>query len=64
MFECKTFSRFCCLTSFLEAIEGKKVMKLKLMGMLDVGDVMFGYKLPVNGDDIMKEYNLETRSSY
>ena len=20
---------------------------------------MFGYKLPVNGDDIMKEYNLE-----
>ena len=23
MFECKTFSRFCCLTSFLEAIEEK-----------------------------------------
>ena len=23
MFECKTFSRFCCLTSFLEAIEKK-----------------------------------------
>ena len=58
MFECKTFSRFCCLTSFLEAIE-EKGYELKLMGMLDVGDVMFGYKLPVNGDDIMKEYNLE-----
>ena len=58
MFECKTFSRFCCLTSFLEAIE-EKGYELKLMGMLDVGDVMFGYKLPVNGDDIMKEYNLK-----
>ena len=58
MFECKTFSRFCGLTSFLEAIE-EKGYELKLMGMLDVGDVMFGYKLPVNGDDIMKEYNLE-----
>lgn len=58
MFECKTFSRFCCLTSFLEAIE-KKGYELKLIGILDVGDVMFGYKLPVNGDDIMKEYNLK-----
>ena len=58
MFECKTFSRFCCLTSFLEAIE-KKGKELKLTGILDIGDVMFGYKLPVNGDDIMKEYNLK-----
>lgn len=58
MFECKTFSRFCCLTSFLEAIE-KKGNELKLTGILDVGDIMFGYKLPVNGDDIMKEYNLK-----
>lgn len=58
MFECKTFSRFCCLTSFIEAIE-EKGNELKLTGILDVGDVMFGYKLPVNGDDIMKEYNLE-----
>ena len=58
MFECKNFSRFCRLTSFLEAIE-KKGNELKLIGMFEVGDVMFGYKLPVNGDDIMKEYNLE-----
>lgn len=58
MFECKNFSRFCRLTSFLEAIE-KKGNELKLTGMFEVGDVMFGYKLPVNGDDIMKEYNLE-----
>jgi poly(A) polymerase len=58
MFECKTFSRFCCLTSFLEAIE-EKGNELKLTGILDVGDVMFGYKLPVNGDDIMKKYNLK-----
>lgn len=58
MFECKNFSRFCRLTSFLEAIE-KKGNELKLKGMFEVGDVMFGYKLPVNGDDIMKEYNLE-----
>ena len=58
MFECKTFSRFCCLTSFLEAIE-EKGKELKLTGILDIGDIMFGYKLPVNGDDIMKEYNLK-----
>lgn len=58
MFECKNFSRFCRLTSFLEAIE-KKGNELKLTGMFEVGDIMFGYKLPVNGDDIMKEYNLE-----
>lgn len=58
MFECKNFARFCRLTSFLEAIE-KKGNELKLTGMFEVGDVMFGYKLPVNGDDIMKEYNLE-----
>ena len=58
MFECKNFSRFCRLTSFLEAIE-EKGNELKLIGMFEVGDIMFGYKLPVNGDDIMKEYNLE-----
>lgn len=58
MFECKTFSRFCCLTSFLEAIE-EKGNELKLTGILEIGDIMYGYKLGVDGNDIMKEFNLK-----
>ena len=58
IFECKTFSRFYRLTSLLEAIE-EKGDELRLVGIFDIGDKMFGYKLPVNGNDVMETLDIK-----
>ena len=58
MFESKTHERFYKLTQYLTSIR-LNGLKIYLKSQLEIGDIMYGYKLGVDGNDIMKEFNLK-----
>lgn len=60
MYECKTSSRFINALSVFRADEGEEFRRLVFSTALKkVGNKMFDYKLPVNGNDIMKTLDIE-----
>ena len=60
MYECKTSSRFINALSIFRADEGEEFRRLVFSTALkEVGNKMFDYKLPVNGNDIMKTLDIE-----
>ena len=60
MYECKTSSRFINALSVFRADEGEEFRRLVFSTALkEVGNKMFDYKLPVNGNDIMKTLDIE-----
>ena len=58
MYYAKTPERFSMLTDYLEAInkDGKNIY---MESVFTIGDIMYGYKLGVNGNDIMEAFNIE-----
>jgi hypothetical protein len=54
MYESKTMEKFYKLTQYLTSINlnGTKVF---LRSQIEVGDIMYGYKLGINGNDIIKK---------
>lgn len=60
MYECKTLSRFINALSVFRADEGEEFHRLVFgTALKKVGNKMFGYKLPVDGNDIMKTLDIE-----
>ena len=60
MYECKTLPRFINALSVFRADEGEEFHRLVFgTALKKVGNKMFGYKLPVNGNDIMKTLDIE-----
>lgn len=60
MYECKTLPRFINALSVFRADEGEEFRRLVFSTALkEVGNKMFGYKLPVDGNDIMKTLDIE-----
>ena len=60
MYECKTSSRFINALSVFRADEGEEFHRLVFgTALKKVGNKMFGYKLPVDGNDIMKTLDIE-----
>lgn len=60
MYECKTGPRFINALSVFRADEGEEFRRLVFSTALkEVGNKMFDYKLPVDGNDIMKALNIE-----
>ena len=68
LYECKTFKRFCSLMRIIECdnlshkkeccIHNQYVELLARVGTNDIHMRMFGYKLPVTGEDIMETLNI------
>ena len=58
MYYAKTPERFLMLTNYLEAIskDGKAIYTESIF---KIGDIMYGYKLGANGDDIMGTFNIK-----
>ena len=60
MYECKTSSRFINALSVFRADEGEEFRRLVFSTALkEVGNKMFGYKLPINGNDVMEALNIK-----
>lgn len=60
MYECKTLPRFIHALSIFRADEGEEFHRWVLgTALKNVGNKMFGYKLPVDGNDIMKTLDIE-----
>ena len=60
MYECKTLPRFINALSVFRADEGAEFHRLVFgTALKKVGNKMFGYKLPVDGNDIMKTLDIE-----
>ena len=60
MYECKTSSRFINALSVFRADEGEEFRRLVFSTALkEVGNKMFGYKLPINGNDVMEVLNIK-----
>ena len=60
MYECKTLPRFINALSVFRADEGEEFHRLVFgKDNKKVGNKMFGYKLPVDGNDIMKTLDIE-----
>ena len=60
MYECKTLPRFINALSVFRADEGEEFHRLIFgTALKKVGNKMFGYKLPVDGNDIMKILDIE-----
>ena len=60
MYECKTSSRFINALSVFRADEGEEFRRLVFSTALkEVGNKMFDYKLPIDGNDIMKVLDIE-----
>lgn len=60
MYECKTRPRFISALSVFRADEGEEFHRLVFgTALKKVGNKMFGYKLPVDGNDIMKTLDIE-----
>ena len=60
MYECKTLPRFINALSVFRADEGEEFRRLVFSTALkEVGNKMFDYKLPVDGNDIMKTLDIE-----
>ena len=60
MYECKTPPRFINALSVFRADEGEEFHRLVFgTALKKVGNKMFGYKLPVDGNDIMKTLDIE-----
>ena len=58
MYFSKTPEKFKLLCDYLEAI-GRDGNAIYATCVFDIGDIMYGYKLGVNGDDIMKEFDIK-----
>ena len=58
LYECKNVSRFINILSVYK-FYGVDSMKVYKEALKEVGNKMFGYKLPVNGNDVMKTLNIE-----
>ena len=68
LYECKTFKRFCSLMRVIECdnlshkkeccIHNQYVELLARVGTNEIHMRMFGYKLPVTGEDIMETLNI------
>ena len=60
MYECKTGPRFINALSVFRADEGEEFRRLVFSTALkEVGNKMFGYKLPINGNDVMEVLNIK-----
>ena len=60
MYECKTLPCFINALSVFRADEGEEFHRLVFgTALKKVGNKMFGYKLPVDGNDIMKTLDIE-----
>ena len=60
MYEWKTLPRFINALSVFRADEGEEFHRLVFgTALKKVGNKMFGYKLPVDGNDIMKILDIE-----
>ena len=60
MYECKTSSRFINALSVFRADEGEEFRRLVFSTALkEVGNKMFGYKLPINCNDVMEVLNIK-----
>lgn len=60
MYECKTGPRFINALSVFRADEGEEFRRLVFSTALkEVGNKMFDYKLPIDGNDIMKVLDIE-----
>ena len=58
MYFSKTSDKFKLLTDYLEAI-GKDGQAIYMASIFEIGDKMYGYKLGVNGDDIMETFDIK-----
>lgn len=58
MYYSKTPEKFRMLCDYLESIV-KEGQAIYMTSVFDIGDIMYGYKLGVNGDDIMKEFDIK-----
>ena len=58
MYFSKTPEKFRMLCDYLESIV-KEGLAIYMTSVFDIGDIMYGYKLGVNGDDIMKEFDIK-----
>lgn len=58
MYYSKTADRFLMLTDYLEAVS-KDGSKIYMVSIFDIGDIMYGYKLGVNGYDIMEAFDIK-----
>ena len=59
-YECKTLPRFINALSVFRADEGEEFHRLVFgTALKKFGNKMFGYKLPVDGNDIMKTLDIE-----
>ena len=60
MYECKTLPRFINALSVFRADEGEEFRRLVFSTALkEVGNKMFDYKLPINGNDVMEVLNIK-----
>lgn len=57
MYYSKTADRFSMLTDYLEAVS-KDGSEIYMTSIFDIGDIMYGYKLGVNGNDIMEKFSI------
>ena len=58
MYFSKTSEKFKMLCDYLESIV-KEGQAIYMTSVFDIGDIMYGYKLGVNGDDIMEAFDLK-----
>jgi poly(A) polymerase len=58
LYDCKNVSRFINILAVYQYY-GVDSMKVYKEALREVGSKMFGYKLPVNGNDVMKTLNIE-----
>ena len=58
MYYSKTADRFSMLTDYLEAVS-KDGAEIYMISIFDIGDIMYGYKLGVNGYDIMEAFDIK-----
>ena len=58
LYECKNVSRFINILSVYK-FYGVDSMKVYKEALKEVGNKMFGYKLPVNGNDVMEALNIQ-----
>ena len=58
MYYSKTLDKFKLLTDYLEAI-GRDGQAIYMTSIFEIGDIMYGYKLGVNGDDIMNAFGIK-----
>lgn len=58
LYECKNVSRFINILAVYK-FYGVDSMKVYQEALLKVGPKMFGYKLPVNGNDVMEALNIQ-----